>query len=510
MLGVPLAMVGRHRARTDGATQPVSVAPEHNADFVERLTEAVQACSAPVRIEDTRSHPLVRTVALIGGVRVLSALAVPIIGDRGDMIGALCAMDGVPRWWSDRDVASLQHGALVLGALMSLTTEAVERDTPHSPTRQTHAASAVKPLTQSAPIASEQLLAALHDGLLLLGNDWTVRWSNPVLSEMLGVPLEPTPSVDVRQTLAAHLDATVIAAWQRAIDAAAPSEYAWHHQPSDRWFDGRAWPTPDGLAIAVRDVTSARRAAIRHAEQVNTERASQSLTAVGQLAGGIAHDFNNLLTVIRANAELLRTAPLADDATTELSEIQRAADRATVVTQQLLSVGQQQALDPQVVSLQSVLGRLEPTLRALLPHTIRMETSLCLSGDTVFVDPAQLEYVIVQLVRNARDAMPDGGTLHLATHVRALSAPRKARPSDVPAGRWVTLLVRDTGHGVAPELMDRIFEPFFTTRDIGAGVGLGLSSAYGLIAQSGGRCTVESEPGHGASFVVWLPQHTLA
>jgi signal transduction histidine kinase len=260
-----------------------------------------------------------------------------------------------------------------------------------------------------------------------------------------------------------------------------------------------------GLIVTLRDISAARHADALRARREAQAREVKKLDAIGLLAGGVAHDFNNLLTVIAANAELMLLTPFAESAQTEIDEVRRAAARATELTRKLLAFSRQQLLDPQLISLHSVLAAVMPTVVRALPDTITIETSLASEAVDVFADAAQLEEVIMQLAFNARDAMADGGVMRISTGVTTLTTSLAARPSAVPPGTWVTLTVRDTGHGIGPQLIERVFEPFFTTRDVGAGMGLGLATVYGIVAQSGGWCTVQSDVGCGASFRVWLP-----
>ncbi len=550
-LGVPLALVAF--ASDDpwaAAFLPASGAQSlsgYDVPLAPVLADAVRQSGAPLAIEDARTHPLVRGIPVVRGVRVLSLLAAPLRDTAGVTHGALCAFDGVPRWWSDNDVRLLDYLAQATAALLApppaserplASAVSVSERAPETaviPMHERTLAPAVAPVhereampvaapvgeqetapvaapadereravSESEPVAAD-VLAGVTDGLLLVDADWKVRWANAALADCLGMSASSLAGRDVRTALASVVDAAVLAAWQRAVDTGWTTSFTWHHQHTDRWFEGRANPGAGGLTIALRDITLVRLADDARERRLSELHEARKLEAVGLLAGGVAHDFNNLLTVIAANTELLRQTPLADTGTTEIDEIHRAASRAAVVTRQLLAFGRRQTLEPCVVSLNHVVGALEPALRRLLPATVRIESSLTTAGSNVRIDPDQLEQVVMQLAANARDAMPDGGALRITTTVTHLVEPQAARPAPVPAGTWVVLTLTDTGHGVAPHLLDRIFEPFFTTRDVGNGLGLGLSAAYGVVVQSGGVCTVESEPGGGAEFRVWLP-----
>jgi two-component system, cell cycle sensor histidine kinase and response regulator CckA len=236
-------------------------------------------------------------------------------------------------------------------------------------------------------------------------------------------------------------------------------------------------------------------------------RQSQRLEAVGQLAGGIAHDFNNLLTVVTSYAALLLedlgpSHPKAND----IQEIARAADRAAALTQQLLAFGRRQLLQPRVLDVNHTVTELERMLRRLLTADIELVTVLDPELRCVRADPGQLEQVLMNLVVNARDAMPGGGTLTVETANVEIDASYPGRhASAIRPGGYVRIAVSDTGHGMDEATQARIFEPFFTTKEPGKGTGLGLSTVYGIVNQSGGYVWCYSEPGRGTTFKIYLP-----
>ena len=257
-----------------------------------------------------------------------------------------------------------------------------------------------------------------------------------------------------------------------------------------------------GLTV---DLTERKRAeeALRQTEE--QLRQAQKMDAIGKLAGGIAHDFNNLLMVIRGEADLiLRRLDTSSPLGHNVEGIREAADQATTLTRQLLAFSRKQVLAPSVLDLNTVVAGIQQMLRRLIGETINLVTVTAPDLGCVKADPGQLEQMIINLAVNARDAMPDGGRLTIAASNVTVDADT-ARQRGVTPGPYVMLEVRDTGVGMARETKAHLFEPFFTTKD-GKGTGLGLSTVYGIVDQSGGHIDVDSEPGQGTAFRVYLPR----
>jgi two-component system, cell cycle sensor histidine kinase and response regulator CckA len=256
----------------------------------------------------------------------------------------------------------------------------------------------------------------------------------------------------------------------------------------------------DVRIVLVHDITEQVRSQTALRESEEQLRQAQKMEAVGRLAGGVAHDFNNLLTAIQGHAELLLAdLPTGHVMAGDVDEIRRAAERATSLTRQLLAFSRRQVLQPRLLNVNEVVSDMERMLRRLIGSDIRLETGLADGLQPVLVDPGQLEQVILNLALNARDAMPAGGVLGLATdNVRRLD-------DDGVERAFVHLSVRDTGEGIAPELVEKIFEPFFTTKALGRGTGLGLSTVYGIVRQTGGNIVVHSDLAAGTVFDIFLP-----
>jgi signal transduction histidine kinase/ActR/RegA family two-component response regulator len=233
----------------------------------------------------------------------------------------------------------------------------------------------------------------------------------------------------------------------------------------------------------------------------------QKMEAIGRLAGGIAHDFNNLVQAIGGYTEiLLKRLPEGDALHRSAEEIKRAGDRAAALTRQLLAFSRQQVLQPKVLDLNTVVINIEQLLRRLIGEDVELETVLAGNLGPVRADAAQLEQVLMNLAVNSRDAMPDGGTLTIETRNVELTGADQREAFAIQTGGYVLLAVSDTGCGMSAETRARAFEPFFTTKPAGQGTGLGLSTVYGIVKQSGGYIWVDSEPGVGTRIRIYLPR----
>ena len=352
-------------------------------------------------------------------------------------------------------------------------------------------------LFHGAPVG---LVRSLPDGRMLAANAAAARiWGYPDIGALL--------RVNSRELYADPADRARLLA---TIEA---SEGVEDFELQGRRGDGtliwvnlgvRAEKDPAGQVLhyewSVADITERKR--------LESElRQAQKLEAIGQLAGGVAHDFNNLLTVITGRSHLaLGQLPADHIIRRHIELIQTTAERAAALTRQLLAFSRKQVLEPKVLDVNAVVMGVAPMLRRLIGEDLELVTVPAPDLGRVKADPSQLEQVIVNLAVNARDAMPQGGTLTIETGNVELDEAYTRRHPGANAGRFVMLAVSDTGHGMDAAVKARIFEPFFTTKDPGKGTGLGLATVFGIVKQSGGSIGVYSEPGQGTTFKVYLPR----
>ncbi|MFL5341351.1 MAG: PAS domain S-box protein [Gemmataceae bacterium] len=278
-----------------------------------------------------------------------------------------------------------------------------------------------------------------------------------------------------------------------------------HRDGRYRWTHGEVRLIRDAAGRATEAVGSWSDVSERR-QMEDQLRQAQKMEAVGQLAGGIAHDFNNLLTVINGYSDLLLShAAAADPSQKALAAIREAGERAAGLTQQLLAFSRKAIIEPKVLDLNALVGQVARMLRRLIGEDITLATRLDPDLSRVRADPGQVEQVVMNLAVNARDAMPQGGRLTIETGDVQIADQDAADGADLSPGRYVRLVVSDTGCGMTDEVKAKIFEPFFTTKGVGKGTGLGLATVYGIVKTYRGHIDVRSEPGAGATFEILLP-----
>jgi PAS domain S-box-containing protein len=261
-----------------------------------------------------------------------------------------------------------------------------------------------------------------------------------------------------------------------------------------------------GFVAVNRDITAHKQAEEAQANLENQLRQSQKMESIGRLAGGVAHDFNNLITVIQMYSDVVKAQMSAEDPLLKkIQQIRLASERAATLTRQLLAFSRKQILAPVVLDLNELVENLHLMLERLIGEDIKLTTTLQPGLWSITADPGQIEQVIMNLVVNARDAMPTGGMLTIETRNARLDESYAGAHVEAPIGPCVMLAVTDTGHGMDERTRTQIFEPFFTTKPAGVGTGLGLSTVHGIVKQSGGSILVYSEPGNGTTFKIYLP-----
>lgn len=349
-------------------------------------------------------------------------------------------------------------------------------------------------------------------GMFLADTLGACLYANPAMLQQLGLPAADALGLGWLSVVHPDDHAPISAEW----DAAVREQRGFEVNERVLREDGRVtqlvvrvapvWEGGEllGFVGCSLDITA-------HADLEEQLRQAQKMEAVGRLAGGVAHDFNNMLAVINGYSELALgrlgpESPLSEP----LREINKAGERAAALTRQLLAFSRKQLLRPEVVDLNEVVSDMHTMLSRLIGEDILLSTSLAPDLGRINADPGQIEQVILNLSVNARDAMPQGGRLTLSTRNVELNTASLWHQADRQPGAYVLLEVSDTGCGMTPEVQARIFEPFFTTKDLGEGTGLGLSTVYGIVAQSGGYLDVESAPNSGSTFRLYLPQSAAA
>jgi PAS domain S-box-containing protein len=356
------------------------------------------------------------------------------------------------------------------------------------------------------------------DAILTIDSDSRIAFANSATERIFGYKAQEVIGRDLTMLMPAHFRELHKSALARYV-ATGTKHFSWQgallaglHKngreiPLEVSFGELALEGGHLFTGIIRDISEKHAAAQALGVLEAQYRESQKMDAIGQLAGGVAHDFNNLLTVISGYCELLR-----DDLgpgsrhQTDLAEIQRAAERAAELTRQLLAFSRRQILEPRVLSLSDSLKAMEPMLKRLIGEHINVVVRTPLEIGHVKADPGQIEQVILNLAINARDAMPDGGTLLLELKDVELDESYTRQHLEAAPGPHVMLAVSDSGGGMDPATAARVFEPFFTTKPKGQGTGLGLSTVHGIVKQSGGIIGVYSEAGRGTEFKVYLPR----
>lgn len=358
------------------------------------------------------------------------------------------------------------------------------------------------------PIEVERYLRSMFDamfeGVQILDSEWRYIYLNTTAakqgrkprSELVGRPM-PDMYPGIERTEMFRL-------LERCMATGEPDQMVnrfTYESGEAAWFDLRVYPTPEGgLLILSVDITAQR-------EADEMLRQSQKMQALGRLAGGVAHDFNNLLSVITSYSDVILKKMDEDDRfRRELQQIKRASEHAASLTRQLLDFSRKRALQPEVLDVNEVVDGINALLHRVIGEDVALVTRLAAEPSPVRLDSGQIQQILMNLAVNARDAMPDGGTLTIETaNVKLDGGGGRGQPEAKP-GPYVMITVADTGTGMDEATQRFIFEPFFTTKERGRGTGLGLATTYGIVTQGGGTITVESAPGSGTTFRLYLPR----
>jgi two-component system, cell cycle sensor histidine kinase and response regulator CckA len=392
------------------------------------------------------------------------------------------------------------HNYLIKDNLAGLV-PAIERQLEEAKNRQAHKLAEASLKASEAELRA--LFAAMRDVILVLDADGRyikIAPTDPTYlykpsTELLGKTLHEVFPKEKADSLLAHLRQALNEGRMQRV------EYQMQIGEMEVWFDGSISPMSQNSVIWIaRDISER-----KHLEE--QLRQSQKMEAIGQLAGGIAHDFNNLLTIINGYSELLvKRLPVGDPTRRLLNEIKEAGERSAALTRQLLAFSRKEIFTPQILNLNSIIENLEKMLQRIIGEDVQLIVSMDCESGSVRVDPGQIEQVIMNLVVNARDAMPQGGRLTIKTANVDLDAACTREHTGQQPGSYVVLTVSDTGCGMTEGVKQHIFEPFFTTKETGKGTGLGLAVIHGVIKQSKGYIEVYSESDVGTTFEIYLPR----
>ena len=472
------AVVAEHSA--DSALSLANVA-FHPGD--KGMGDVIFSMKAPVVINDLAHEPgYSRMHAALGSRRIAAVAIVPMIVN-GETVGTLALAAEKPNHFSGERIDLVQSVADQLSNVLARVRLERER------------------------LRLSTAIEQTADAVIITDVNNVVQYVNPGFeritgyprSEVTGKPAVFFTDVDGGAPQDAHKPFTAGEEWRgRLVNK--------KKDGSQYTVDTSLSPIRDKAGMIVnfvgvqRDITEELKMEQRYLQ-------AQKMEAIGRLAGGVAHDFNNLLTAIMGYADILsdKVDP-GGNQTADVNEIKRAAERAAGLTRQLLAFSRKQVMQPLILNLNGIVRDMERMLKPLIGEDIELVNSLDPLLGAVRADPGQIEQVIMNLVVNARDAMPNGGRLLLATRNAEIGAAYARQHPGIQSGPFVILTVSDTGTGISEEVLPHLFEPFFTTKEEGKGTGLGLATVYGIVKQSGGYITSKSELGKGTSFEILLPR----
>jgi PAS domain S-box-containing protein len=484
-----------------GLDEPLASRRETPISF--SLCAVIVDTGEPLILQDTRTHPLTRNRGAVTELGIAACAGAPVATRDGHVLGAICALDRVPRVWTLRDVETLTTLAESASAEVSLRLLGASR------ADATRSAALVREREGDAHSMLSTLVSAAPQAIIAVDPAWRVTLWNGTAEQLFGWTADEVMGRAVPFLSREQIAQLGTIEGPASRPHGAPGTAMRHVRKDGSHVDTLfstgvlrdAGGAAAGYIAVITDLTE-------HKLLEAQLRQSQKMEAVGQLAGGVAHDFNNLLTVIKAHTFIaLEGLPKDAPARADLVAVNDAAARAADLTRRLLAFSRKQLLQPRVLDLNAAVSGVLPMLERLIGEDIEVVTQLDPSLHTVSADPAQLEQVIMNLAVNARDAMPHGGVFRIGTINVELLVPRPMEDGfTMQPGSYVVLEVGDTGVGMDAATRARIFEPFFTTKEQGKGTGLGLAMVYGIVKQSGGYVRAESEPGKGTRFEIWLPR----
>ena len=422
-------------------------------------------------------HALIHCLADMERFGVRASLTVPILVE-GRSIGGLTVASSTPRQWLPEEIALVEG----VGRQMGSAVERIE----------------LLVRIQDHARQIQQIMDTVPEGVILLDEEGQIILANPAAQKVLSLLGAAKAGERLVQLADQPLESLL----------AATNGRTWHEilfqGPPRQVFETAAQPLAGteragGWVLVLRDVTQDR-------ENQTRIQMQERLATVGQLAAGIAHDFNNIMAAIVVYADLLKRDPNLPSASRErLIIIQQQVQRAASLIRQILDFSRRSVMEQSTLDLLPFVKELDKLLVRVLPETIRLELTYQPGSYLVNADPTRLQQVFMNLAVNARDAMPEGGILHFGLERLHLGAADHTPFADLPPGDWIRITVRDSGSGIADEVMPHIFEPFFTTKPVGQGTGLGLAQVYGIIRQHDGYIDARSKLGQGATFQIYLP-----
>jgi len=474
---------------------PPSMWPQYNLDAPLRKVLRGE----PSLINRTREDPSPPSCRFGDKDRPSASLMFAPVRSGPDVIGVVSAQSYTPQRYSRRDLELLQRVAdLVAPALERAHTEDKLRESEHR---------------------YRELVNRMRSGVAVLeavddGDDFVFVDFNQGGESIDSTRRDDLIGKRVTQVFPGVAEFGLLDVFQRVWRTGQPEHHPVRLYKDERitgWRENFVYRLPSGEVVTVYDDLTSQKQAEEEKDTLEVQlRQSQKMEAVGQLAGGMAHEFNNMLAVVLWNAEFLQARldkDLPDEAETltSLEQIIKASRRASDLTRQLLTLGRKRVVRPEILDLSALVGDAAKMLARLVGERIRLQTDLEPEVEPVWVDDGQIGQVLMNLVLNARDAMPDGGQITIETENVNLDEPYAATHVGTRAGPHVRLSVTDTGSGMDEEARRRMFEPFFTTKPVGQGTGLGLAVVFGIIEQAGGHITVDSQPGSGTTVTILFP-----